>query len=179
MKEIWKDIKGYEGIYQISNLGKVKSLKRYKKNKSKLQLVNEKILSNYTNSKNGYVYVYLCKDGNYKNVRLHKLVAQTFIENPMNYKYINHINGDKTNNNVNNLEWCTQSYNVIDSRKRNGSYDNDNKIIRLYKIYKNCKKVANIVGFSSENIRQILKRNNVHIYSKHEQSLLRNGWLDD
>lgn len=173
MKEIWKPIVGYDGKYEISNLGNIKSLRRFKKNNSKLQLVEEKLLSKYTNPKNGYVYVYLCNDGNYKNIRVHKLVAEAFIDNPNNYKSINHIDGNKTNNHVDNLEWCTQSYNNIDAKKRNGIYDNDDKIVELYNIYKNCKKVANIIGVCSETVRQVLKRNNVHVLSKHEQSMLK------
>ena len=169
MKEIWKPLKGYEGYYEISNLGKVKSIKRYKKNKSKLQIVEEKILSLYTNPKNGYVYVYLCKDGKYKNVRLHRLVAENFIDNKNNYPQINHIDGNKTNNVVSNLEWCTASYNIKDLHKRNGTYMKDKEIIELYKKYKNCSKVAKVFEMSNQGIQAVLKRNGVHIFSKKEQ----------
>lgn len=169
MKEIWKPLKGYEGYYEISNLGKVKSIKRYKKNKSKLQIVEEKILSLYTNPKNGYVYVYLCKDGKYKNVRLHRLVAENFIDNKNNYPQVNHIDGDKTNNVVSNLEWCTASYNIKDLHKRNGTYMKDKEIIESYKKYKNCSKVAKVFKMSNQGIQSVLKRNGVHIFSKKEQ----------
>lgn len=109
MNEIWKDIDGYEGKYQISNLGRVKSLQRW----SGTKFYNrEYILNNYVNKKNGYVYVYLTKNNKSKNIRLHRLVAQAFIPNPNNYLYINHKDCDRTNNNVENLEWCTASYNV-------------------------------------------------------------------
>lgn len=109
MNEIWKDIDGYEGKYQVSNLGRVKSLQRW----SGTKFYNrEYILNNYVNKKNGYVYVYLTKNNKSKNIRLHRLVAQAFIPNPNNYLYINHKDCDRTNNNVENLEWCTASYNV-------------------------------------------------------------------
>ena len=107
--EIWKDIPEYEGKYQVSNLGRVKSLQRWSGTK---YYNREYILNNYVNKKNGYVYVYLTKNNKGKNIRLHRLVAQAFIPNPNNYLYINHKDCDRTNNNVNNLEWCTASYNV-------------------------------------------------------------------
>lgn len=101
--EIWRDIEGYEGLYQVSNLGRVKSLGNDKTKK-------EKILSQYEN-KNGYLYVNLCKDGKMKTFRVHRLVANAFIPNPNGYRCVNHKDEDKTNNCVDNLEWCTHQYN--------------------------------------------------------------------
>lgn len=115
MVEIWKDIKGYEGYYQISNLGNVKSLRDFKNKKI---ICREKILKNHIN-KNGYVYIGLCKDKNHKTHRVHRLVAQTFIDNPDNLPQVNHIDGDKSNNCVDNLEWCTRSQNQIHAYKHN------------------------------------------------------------
>ena len=128
MIRIWKDIKGYENKYKISNYGEVISLPRFKKNHSKLQEVPTKKISQYINKNNGYVYVYLCNNGKYKNVRLHKIVAENFIDNPNNYTQINHIDGNKTNNRVDNLEWCDCSYNIKDMYRRKGTYKNDEKI---------------------------------------------------
>ena len=109
MVEVWRDIKGYEGQYQISNLGRVKSLQRW----SGTQFYNrEKLLNLHINKKNGYVYVWLSKNGKGKNIRVHRLVAEAFIENLNNYTDINHKDCDRTNNNVENLEWCTRSYNI-------------------------------------------------------------------
>ena len=125
MIRYWKEIKGYEGKYKISNYGEVVSLPRYKQNHSKLQEVPMKQIKPYINKKNGYVYVFLCNGGKYKNVRLHRIVAETFLDNPNNYNQINHIDGNKQNNKVDNLEWCNSSYNVRDMYKRNGKYDND------------------------------------------------------
>lgn len=110
--EEWKSIKGYEGLYEVSNLGNVKSLGR------KIQLPNGgvywkpiKILKQNTD-KCGYKYVSLTDAiGRLKSKKVHQLVATAFIENANNYNQINHIDEDKTNNCVNNLEWCTIEYN--------------------------------------------------------------------
>lgn len=173
ISEIWKPIKGYEGKYEVSNFGKVKSLKRYKRNNSKMQLVEERILSSYINKKNGYVYVYLCNDGKYKNHRLHRVVAESFIPNPNNYDQINHIDGNRANNRVENLEWCDTSYNIKDMYKRNGTYSKDNIVVDLYSKYKNCNTVAKLMGMSGQGIQGVLKRNNIHIYSKNEKGKIR------
>lgn len=110
MEEIWKDIKGYKGLYQVSNLGRVKSLERYQQNHSKLQKVEEKLKTIHTKS-NGYQYVQLYKDNIMKNLHIHRLVAQAFIPNPENKPQINHIDGNKQNNNIDNLEWSTSNEN--------------------------------------------------------------------
>ncbi len=104
MEEIWKDIEGYEGKYQASNLGNVRSL-NYRKT-SELKLLKQKT------DGNGYKRVNLYKDGKRKNCRVHRLVAIAFLPNPNNLPVVNHKDEDKTNNNVNNLEWCTQEYNL-------------------------------------------------------------------
>ena len=158
MIEIWKDVKGYEGKYQVSNLGRVKSLKRWSGTKF---YYRKYILNNYINKNNGYVYVCLTKNNKSKNARLHKLVAEHFLDNPNNYTQINHIDGNKSNNCVDNLEWCNGSYNIRDMYERKGKYKNDYKIIQTYKNLKSCSKVGKIFNMSGENIRQILIRNNI------------------
>lgn len=105
--EEWRDIKDYKGIYQISNKGRVKSLNRIDSRGNK---VNEKILR--PGKRNNYLYVRLCKDGKFKDYRIHRLVAEAFIPNPDNLPVVNHKDEDKSNNCVENLEWCTQEYNV-------------------------------------------------------------------
>lgn len=108
--EIWKDIKGYEGLYQVSNQGRVKSLERRCKTKTYTRRVPEKIrsqsLDNY-----GYPIVSLSKDHKHKTLAVHRLVAEAFIPNPNNFATVNHKDEDKTNNDVSNLEWCTVQYN--------------------------------------------------------------------
>lgn len=103
MKEIWKDIKGYEGLYQISNLGNVKSMNYNGTGKERILIPGKQ--------PNGYLIVKLSKNGIIKNFLIHRLVGQTFIENPKNLPQVNHIDEDKTNNCVDNLEWCTAEYN--------------------------------------------------------------------
>ena len=100
MEGIWKDIEGYNGDYQISNLGRVKSFKCNK----------EKILSPYKN-KSGYYTIGLKTGKETKYFRVHRLVAKAFIPNPNNYPFINHKDETRDNNAVANLEWCTAKYN--------------------------------------------------------------------
>lgn len=110
MNEIWKDIKGHEGIYQISNLGNVKSLERLLWNGHTYYTYKERLLKKSINH-NGYYTVRLSKNGKGKNYLLHRLLAMHFIPNPNNYPIINHKDGNKLNNNLDNLEWCTYKYN--------------------------------------------------------------------
>lgn len=105
---IWKDIRGYEGIYQISNYGEVMRLMSYD---SRNHLRNSKILKQRKNS-DGYKVVGLHKNGLEKKFLIHRLVAENFIENPNNLPEINHIDENKQNNSVFNLEWCDRKYNV-------------------------------------------------------------------
>jgi hypothetical protein len=110
MKEVWKDVVGYEGLYEVSNLGNVKSLSRKARVKNGYRTIRERILK-YTENALGYRQVVLCKDLTYNKLLVHRLVAQAFIPNPDNLPCINHIDGLPQNNCVNNLEWCTYSYN--------------------------------------------------------------------
>ncbi len=121
MEEIWKPVLGYEGYYEVSNFGRVKSLDRYlyrvKKIKGKVYkeyryLVQGKIL-NPGILRTGYMSVILGKGtGERKTIRVHRLVACAFIQNPKDFPFVNHKDENKLNNRVDNLEWCTQKYNV-------------------------------------------------------------------
>lgn len=112
MEEIWKDIKGYEGLYQVSNFGNVKRVTNYVllKNGDK-RLVKGKIMHQRLQNK-GYFQVGLCKRGKAKLFSVHRLVATAFIPNPCNLPHINHKDSNRKNNYVENLEWCTPSYNA-------------------------------------------------------------------
>lgn len=111
MTEIWKAVKGYEGLYEVSNLGNVRSLDRPFKNKQGIAISKGRILTPFYEEKKGYYQVRLAKNGKNKTYRIHRLVALAFLENPLDYTDVNHKDEDKTNNNVDNLEWCTRKYN--------------------------------------------------------------------
>lgn len=110
-EEIWKDIEGYEGLYQVSNMGRVKSLSRMKWSGRGYFKTPEKILKARP-FKNGYLYVNLWKDGKMKHYTIHRLVSQAFIPNPNNLPQVNHIDENKENNCVDNLEWVTCKENL-------------------------------------------------------------------
>jgi len=111
--EIWKNVKGYEGYYQVSNKGRVRSIDRVipdgRKYKGCIRVL--------CNDKDGYPYVVLAKNGKNKTLKIHRLVATTFIPNPQNKYAINHIDGNKENNSVENLEWVTQSENELHAHR--------------------------------------------------------------
>lgn len=109
--EIWKPIKGFEGLYEISNTGLVKSLRREVPNNGGISIVKEKILKPQK-EKNGYLRIGLNKRNKKYMFLIHRLVAESFISNVNNYAEINHKDGNKSNNNVDNLEWCSRSYNI-------------------------------------------------------------------
>lgn len=108
MQEVWKDIEGYEDLYMISNYGNVKSLE---KKDSLGRIRSEKILK-LQKTAWGYFQLTLHKDNKKKNFLIHRLVAMAFIENPNNHLEVNHKDEDKTNNKVENLEWCDRTYNA-------------------------------------------------------------------
>ena len=111
MQEIWKDIKNYEGCYQVSNLGRVRSLTRKVNTYNGVRITKGKLLKPLKTNRN-YLRVCLKKNQKGKYVSIHRLVATAFIPNPNNYNVINHIDSNTYNNSVNNLEWCTQSHNI-------------------------------------------------------------------
>ena len=112
MEEIWKDIEGYEGIYQVSNLGRVRSIDRVCIMKNGLKRLQKGRIMAFFIGHDGYYIVKLCSKSSKVGYRVHRLVAMAFIANPNNYPYINHKDENKQNNSVDNLEWCTPKYNT-------------------------------------------------------------------
>lgn len=115
MEEIWKDIEGYEGLYQVSNLGRIKSLGRTierigQKGKSFKRTYPVKILK-FGKDPKGYYRTSLALNGVNTTVKIHRIVAQAFIPNPNKLPQVNHIDGNKENNRVDNLEWCDNQEN--------------------------------------------------------------------
>lgn len=111
MEEVWKDIDGYDGYYQVSNMGRVRSVDRIVNGRWGDTFRKGIVLKQKTNNK-GYKMVDLHKDGKPKTYQVHRLVAESFIPNPNNNPIINHKDENKLNNHVDNLEFCTQSYNI-------------------------------------------------------------------
>ena len=111
--EIWKDIKGYEGMYQISNFGRVKSLNRTINIGEKSKRFQPETILKACEGTKGYLLVSLYKNNKHKMKRVHRLVAEHFLPNPQNLIFVNHIDENKRNNKVENLEWCTCQYNNI------------------------------------------------------------------
>lgn len=116
--EIWKDIAGYEGKYQVSNRGRVKSLNYNRTGQERILKVG--------NVGNGYLGVILYKNGKIKRCKIHRLVTTAFIPNPDNLPEVNHKDKNKTNNCVDNLEWCTTQYNI--------DYSKSKQVIGIHKV---------------------------------------------
>lgn len=109
-KEYWKPVVGYEGLYEVSNWGRVKSVKRLVKSPRGYRTVCERILKP-TKDSHGYLCVSLHKEGKMKFVKIHRLVAEAFLDNTDNLPCVNHKDENPLNNVVSNLEWCTYKYN--------------------------------------------------------------------
>lgn len=101
--EIWCSVKGYEGLYEVSTWGRIRSIGTQKHSGRIMKLKQTRF---------GYIEVSLFKDKKYKTFKVHRLVAIAFIPNPLNLPFINHRDEDKANNRVENLEWCTSKYNA-------------------------------------------------------------------
>ena len=119
-KETWKNIKDYEGYYQISSYGRVKSLKRQVKTKNGFRIIKEKILK-LKKDKDGYLGVILSKNSNTRTYKVHRLVAEYFLKNYNNLPQVNHIDGNKQNNYYENLEYVANLKNTNHYHSRNGT----------------------------------------------------------
>lgn len=148
--EIFKEIEGYEGLYEVSNLGNVKSL-NYNKTKIERILKAEKDIG-------GYLRVALRKQGKQKHYKIHRLVAQAFIPNPNNYKQVNHIDEDKTNNAASNLEWCSAKYNSsYGTRTHRITKKNSKQVlfVEVNNIYQSAKQIEKEFGFPHQSISKV------------------------
>ena len=164
MNEKWKPIKGFEESYQVSNKGRVKSLERKVWNGSGYSTIKERILK-AGKATNGYLFVALCKNSKRYYYRVHRLVATAFIDNPDNKPQVNHIDENKENNNVENLEWCTAKENmnhgnIFERRKDSISkkiyaIDKDNNV----HYFKNQSEVEKY-GYSKHCVNKCLKGKN-------------------
>ena len=165
MREEWKDIKGFEGYYQVSNLGRVRSLDR------EIYHSYNKTISHYKGSimklskrRKGYLGLVLMKGNKQKSFLVHRLVAEAFIPNPNNYDQVNHIDENKTNNQVDNLEWCNCKYNVnygscIERMKATRTNNTHNqrpvKCVETGEIFKNSRDAERKTGYKSRSIRAV------------------------
>ena len=170
--ENWKDIKGYEGFYQISDYGNVRSLERdvYCQDGTFHHHVEEKILVSCVNGR-GYANVNLYKNGKRKNILIHRLVALAFIPNPENKPMINHKDENPLNNCVDNLEWCTASYNNIYGTRierqrqtlkdscKSGKIKQVKKVFceELNKTFVHAKSAQEELGINGNSIRQVCR----------------------
>ena len=152
MKEEWRDIKGFEGKYQVSNLGNVKSLNYNKTGEPKL------LTGSF--DKDGYHQVILSKNSQKNHFKTHRLVAQEFIPNPDNLPMVNHKNEQKNDNRVENLEWCDAKYNInYGSRKQKVSKALSKPVmcVETGQVYKNALVAAAELGLDNSSIGKCCK----------------------
>jgi hypothetical protein len=155
----WKDIKGYEGIYQISNAILIRSKHRF----SRSSPMRGNILK-AKKQKNGYYHVVLCKNGKKKDFYIHRLVAEAFIPNPDKKPHVNHLNGIKTDNRIENLEWVTPSENAIHACNMGVHFDIAALMHKGRRVLNTCTgeeyssigKAAKAVGVSHSTMRRRL-----------------------
>lgn len=161
--EEWRDIEGYQGLYQVSNMGRVKSLERTVWNNGGYYKIPERIMKPQMH-RNGYLSVNLWREGIVKNYLVHRLVATAFIPNPQGYKEVNHINEDKTDNRVCNLEFCSRSYNLTyNDRAKKIAEKNSKPIYGINKVsgliveFPSAREAGRTLGINNANINSCLK----------------------
>lgn len=172
--EIWKSVVGYEGLYEVSNFGRVKSLER-KINKlwngKEITLINKGRIKNICVDSDGYCVVGFCVNGKSKTLKLHRIISHSFIPNPDNKPQVNHKDGIKTNNSIENLEWCTNKENIRHSFDKLNKYEKGYKIGNLnpvpvlqytvdgkfVKEYKTRAEAARVIGKNQSDICKSVK----------------------
>lgn len=174
MKEIWKDIPEYKGKYQVSNLGRVKSLSRKKWNGYAFANLKGRILKPKFHKSKGYFNVILY-DGhkNSRTIEIHRLVAKAFIANPKHLPCVNHKDENRKNNKATNLEWCSYKY--------NNNYGNHNLKLSLAKTNNKCRKIAikNGKKTSKAVIQYDLTGKQLSIYSSQIKAAKETGSTQD
>lgn len=170
--EVWKDIEGYEGLYQVSTCGNIKSLAKPRKNGNGRSYIQKEKLLKQTFTSTGYKKVELYKDGKRKGFKVHRLVAIAFIPNPDNKPEVNHIDGNKINNNIDNLEWVTSSENSIHAYETGLSPNkkelDEIRIIELYNKGASKEEISRMFDVSNVVIVRILKENGIRLRTKSE-----------
>lgn len=161
--EEWKDIEGFEGLYQISNFGRVKSLPKEKQFGNNFYITKEKILKNQKD-KDGYLQVNLYQNKKAKHYKVHRLVAKAFIQNLENKPEVNHIDGNKENNCVSNLEWVLAKENIYHAYST-GLIKRRKRIICINdgNIFKSITQASLFYGVSKSMVSEVCngKRDNV------------------
>ena len=171
--EVWKDIEGYEGLYQVSTCGNIKSLPKVRRNGTGTYIQKERLLKP-SNTSTGYKKVELCKDGKRKGFKVHRLVAIAFIPNPDNKPEVNHIDGNKINNNIDNLEWVTSSENSIHAYETglnpNKKELDEKEIIYMYcELNMTMQEIAKHFNVPIKSIKRRLEDNEIRIKTLSEQ----------
>lgn len=162
MSEVWRDIEGYEGLYQVSSEGRVKSLERTFIDKiGRERYVKERILKPGVD-RYGYLLVTLYAGGKRKKLKVHRLVCQAFHDNPGNKPCVNHIDENKTNNAASNLEWCTYEENINHGTRNARSAETKSKPVAQYaldgeliKVWVSAREAQKQAGFSYKHISNV------------------------
>lgn len=140
MKEVWKDIVGYEGIYQVSNKGRIRSLDRYILHSNGFKYFYKGLILKPKTDKDGYLRVTLNNRMNRKMVAVHRIVASVFLDNPNNYPVVHHKNEKKDDNKVCNLEWCTVKTNNEHSKAKIWKFKSpDGEIMEIFNLKQFCR----------------------------------------
>lgn len=174
--EEWRDVVGFEGIYQVSNYGRVKSLPRVVRKGGKTgEVLTKEMQLTPRQDQNGYTRVYLNENGRTRFMPVHRLVAKAFIPNPDNKPQVNHIDGNKSNNCVSNLEWCTNSENQKHAyriglnrvtgragRPKVGVKRIDPSTSEVLDTYESINSAARKTGICAPNIRKVIVGERTH-----------------